>query len=228
MANREPLKRAHAIAVALGIVGFLGGCDNVAHRTTDPATGSGKDGSGGSGSVDASTGGRGTPPGMDAGRELADAGGDASTSPDEPVVAPPETDSDAGQPGTAPPPTAVGPSWEQEIHPRLVQSCGGCHGTPVAIGDAGIDAGPTRPGFPGGEATGDAPGKFAVDDAAEAYAALLPFVFPGKPDQSNLYIKISQDTPSTGGQRMPPALRQWDDESIALLQSWISSGALEN
>jgi hypothetical protein len=118
----------------------------------------------------------------------------------------------------------TGPSWSAEVHPTLVSGCGGCHGDP-SDNDGGLVIG--RPGGPG-EGTGDAPGKFAVSDAHDAYHAIRPFVIPSDPDHSNLYIKISQDSPSTGGQRMPPALRQWDDASIQLVRDWIAAGALED
>lgn len=114
----------------------------------------------------------------------------------------------------------VGPSWANDVHPALVGSCSGCH----ALNGGG---GPPRPGGPG-EGGGDAPGKFAVDDAHAAFMATATLVFPGDPSKSSLYIKISEDMPSNGGQRMPPALRQWDDASIQLVHDWIAAGAKEN
>jgi hypothetical protein len=168
---------------------------------TDAGSDAGKGGSGGT-LADAST------PPPDSGHEQPDAstGHDAGQHDDE----------DAG---------GGGPSWSEEVHPALVAGCGGCHGEPSDNDGGGIVIG--RPGGPG-EGTGDAPGKFAVMDAHDAYEAILPFAVPGDPAHSNLYIKISQDMPSTGGQRMPPALRQWDDPDIQLVRDWIAAGAREN
>jgi len=111
-------------------------------------------------------------------------------------------------------------SFADDIQPLLVGGCGNCHGSQAP-------SGPPRPGGPG-EGSAAAPGKFAVDDELAAYAAVLPYVVAGDPDASALYIKISQDAPSTGGGRMPPALRQWDDASIAAVHDWIASGAPEH
>ena len=118
----------------------------------------------------------------------------------------------------------VGPSWSADVYPLLVAGCGGCHGEP-SDEDAGIVVG--RPGGPV-ESTGDAPGKFAVADSHLAYEAARPFSNPGDAKHSNLYIKISEDSPSTGGTRMPPALRQWDQASIDLVAAWIDAGAVED
>ena len=118
----------------------------------------------------------------------------------------------------------VGPRWSTDIHPLLVASCGGCHGEPNNS-DAGVVIG--RPGLPG-ETTGDGPGKFAVDDAHVGYEAIRPFAIPGDAAHSMLYIKISEDSPTTGGDRMPPTLRQWDQASIDLVAAWIDAGAVEN
>ena len=121
----------------------------------------------------------------------------------------------------------MGPSWVADVYPALIAGCGGCHGDPID-NDGGVVIG--IPGIPGGpgEATGDGPGKFAVSDAHAAYEAVRPFAIPGDATHSILYIKISQDSPSTGGMRMPPALRQWDQASIDLVSAWIEAGAVEN
>jgi hypothetical protein len=116
-----------------------------------------------------------------------------------------------------------GPSWTNDVHPALVGGCNGCH----ADSSSG-PSGPPRPGLPGMEGGANAPGKFAVDDAHAAFMAVAPLVVAGDAGKSSLYIKISEDMPSNGGQRMPPALRQWDDASIQLVHDWIAAGAKEN
>ena len=117
-----------------------------------------------------------------------------------------------------------GPSWSNDVHAALVGGCGNCHGM-----SSGGASGPPRPGLPGVEGGGtNAPGKFALEDAHDAYVATMTLVVAGDPAKSSLYIKISEDMPSNGGQRMPPALRQWDDASIALVHDWIAAGAHEN
>lgn len=176
-------------------------------------------------------GGTGGTPAVDAGNEAGKGGGtggtlaDASTPPPDSGHEQPDasTGNDAGSEHDDEDAGGGGPSWSDEVHPALVAGCGGCHGDP-SDDDAGIVIG--RPGGPG-EGTGDAPGKFAVTDSHAAYENLLPFAVPGDPEHSNLYIKISQDSPSTGGTRMPPALRQWDDPDIQLVRDWIAAGALE-
>jgi hypothetical protein len=205
--------RSPAIAATLGILGALGACQADGHKLQDAAA---RDG--GAGAPDAS-------PGADAGRPVLDAGHDASATKHTPDASRHQGHDggviDAGSPD------AGGPRWTLDIYPRLVDSCGNCHG----LAGSGDDAGgprPGLPGLPGVEGGSDAPGKFAVDDAAAAYAAVRPYLSPGAPEQSILYIKISEDAPTTGGQRMPPALRQWDDESIAAVHDWIAAGAPQN
>jgi hypothetical protein len=183
-----------------------------------------------SAAADAGDGGSGGTTAVDAGGRAGQSGSggttaDASTPPDSGNGQPDASSGhDAGEHADEDAGGSGGPSWTDEVHPALVAGCGGCHGEP-SDADGGVVIG--RPGGPG-EETGDAPGKFAVMDAHDAYQAVLPFAVPGSPEHSNLYIKISQDTPSTGGQRMPPALRQWDDPDIQLVRDWIAAGALEN
>jgi len=116
--------------------------------------------------------------------------------------------------------TGDAPSWSAQIHPLLMGSCAGCHAREVM-------GGPPRPGGPG-EGGQNGPGKFAADDAAAAYAALGPYVVAGKPNTSVLYIKVSEDEPSSGGQRMPPALRQLEDAKIQAIHDWIAAGAKQD
>lgn len=118
-----------------------------------------------------------------------------------------------GSAGSGPPPAAggTGEGFAQNIHPMLVMTCSSCH--------AGMGT--------GGAITphqGSGPGEFAVDDVESAYEVALKYVVPGSPEASKLYIKISQDMPSTGGQRMPPLLPM-PEQQIELVRAWIAAGA---
>jgi len=164
-------------------------------------SGAGGGGAAGSGVAGSAAAGRG---GM-AGKDGAGAGGSAGD----------DAGADAGAPGGG----GAGLTFEADIYPLLVGSCGSCHGS--------SSGGPPRPGGPG-EGGSNAPGKFAVDDEAASYTAAMPYVVAGDAEASALFIKVNEDMPSTGGARMPPALRQWDDASINALRDWIDQGAVEH
>jgi hypothetical protein len=220
MTNRRGGRRSPGLALAIGVLLAVSGC-------TDDEPSDGTGGTGGTGGPSDSSGtggaggnagnasaGQGEPPDASKGdpgahedAAVADASVDAGATEDA------GADDDAG-------PDTGGPTWSADIHPMLVGSCGNCHANRGG-------GGPPRPGGPG-EGSNDAPGKFAVDDPHTAYLGLAAYVVARDADRSVLYIKISEDMPSTGGQRMPPALRQLEDSTIALVKSWIAAGALEN
>jgi hypothetical protein len=87
-------------------------------------------------------------------------------------------------------------------------------------------------------------GSYACDDCHEdwagrndpdgLYATLLsstengyPFIDPGNPDNSYVYLKIASDSPPAGD-RMPQMVSPWSADRIALLQAWILDGALKD
>ena len=72
------------------------------------------------------------------------------------------------------------------------------------------------------------------NDPDGLYATLMssteigyPYVDPGNPNNSYVYLKMASDSPPAGD-RMPQIIAPWSAERIALLQAWILDGALKD
>jgi hypothetical protein len=55
-----------------------------------------------------------------------------------------------------------------------------------------------------------------------------PLVSPGDPEHSFLYLKIAQEKPPCGTERMPRGLNRLPDHSIACIERWIVSLAADS
>lgn len=115
-------------------------------------------------------------------------------------------DPDPGPTGPVVPPTTV--SFSAEVQPIFDNQCAGCHG---AGGQAGLDL---RPGTSHGNLVG-----------VTATESALSLVEPGQPDQSWLYLKLTdqQDV----GDAMPPG-GTIGDANLTLMETWINEGAQDN
>ena len=90
--------------------------------------------------------------------------------------------------------------------PLLGSRCEGCH-IPEPLGLGGLKLWSHEKVLAGGLNNGD-----------------HPAVVPCKPDESLLYLKLSQDTPPVGA-RMPLGRDPLPSGEVALIRRWISEGA---
>jgi len=138
----------------------------------------------------------------------------------------------AGCPGTMPPPSGngngggnggngdpspTGVSFKDDVEPILTSVCGSCHTDDGDADSAGIDL------------RLDGSDNFdALFNDSSIQDANLKFVVAGDPDNSFVYLKVSQDNPPLGP-RMPlapiPALTITEQEMI---RRWIEAGAEDN
>jgi hypothetical protein len=110
--------------------------------------------------------------------------------------------------------SGVGTGWLDRIRPLLESNCGGCHSSEraeaelILVGEESYDNIISKP------AIGDPEGR--------------PFIEPGNPAGSYLFLKLTGD-PSIDGDPMPldplTGIRTLTDDELAAIETWISEGA---
>lgn len=101
----------------------------------------------------------------------------------------------------APPPATQPLDFARQIAPILVRQCQSCHGLEKAKGKYRLDT---------------------LDRLRTAGSGKTAPVVPGKPDQSEIYRRITSDDDD---ERMPQKADRLPDAQIALLRRWIEQGA---
>jgi|GEM_PF-396921 len=110
--------------------------------------------------------------------------------------------------------SGVGTGWLDRIRPLLESNCGGCHSPEraearlILVGEESYDNIISKP------AVGDPEGR--------------PFIEPGNPAGSYLFLKLTND-PSIAGDPMPldplTGVRTLTDAELDAIETWISEGA---
>lgn len=108
----------------------------------------------------------------------------------------------------------AGASWSGRISPLLEANCGGCHSEDRASGDLVLVGDGVHEALVNGTSPNDPDGR--------------PYVTPGYPEESYLYLKLIND-PSIAGEGMPvdplEGARTLADEELADIAAWITEGA---
>lgn len=110
--------------------------------------------------------------------------------------------------------SGVGTGWLDRIRPLLESNCGGCHSNEraeadlILVGEESYDNIVSKP------AIGDPEGR--------------PFIEPGNPAGSYLFLKLTGDA-SIDGDPMPldplTGIRRLSDDELAAIETWITEGA---
>lgn len=110
--------------------------------------------------------------------------------------------------------SGVGTGWLDRIRPLLESNCGGCHSSEraeaelILVGEESYDNIVSKP------AVGDPEGR--------------PYISPGDPSGSYLYLKLIADE-TIDGDPMPldplTGTRRLSDDELAAIETWISEGA---
>lgn len=108
----------------------------------------------------------------------------------------------------------VGQGWSDRVSPLLESNCGGCHSAERAEGDLILVGSGVYDYIIGTQSPTDPMGR--------------PFIDPGNPAGSYLYLKLIND-PSIEGKGMPidplDGVRTLDVEQLADIEAWIIAGA---
>ena len=108
----------------------------------------------------------------------------------------------------------AGKNWSDRVSPLLQANCGGCHSAERAEGDFVL--------------VGDDILEFLLSNNSPTDPMGRPFIAPGDPSNSYLYLKLIND-PSIDGKGMPvdpiKGDRTLSDEELADIEAWIRDGA---
>ena len=108
---------------------------------------------------------------------------------------------------------APAPSLRTDVQPIFDRECTGCHGVKRARSKLDLSA---------------ANANKALVNAASAEVPSMMRVAPGTPEQSYLWLKL--DGRASQGKGMPRGVFSWkrlSDADLAVIKSWIESGAAE-
>jgi len=108
------------------------------------------------------------------------------------------------------PPVATQVSFEKEIMPVFLRSCGVCHRRE------------------GGNAAAIAHAVY-YENSEDVWAKIGTYIIPGKPEESGLLKVLNQSFPVGESQVVmpPPAadVPKWSEAELALFTQWIEQGA---
>lgn len=108
----------------------------------------------------------------------------------------------------------AGQGWSDRVSPLLESNCGGCHSAERAEGDLIL--------------VGRQVYDFLLDTSSPTDPEGRPFITPGDPSRSYLYLKLIHD-PSIEGKGMPidplDGVRTLADDELTDIEAWIIGGA---